>query len=307
MVERRSSVGIEEADLVSVRHPSVRVHAAQIHLVAIPVARDRIDGREHGQAVACGEQRQVVREDPPGDVDLGREVRAHGGIPRRDRGPLRGGEVIRIGQCDVGGHRSVGGRGIARGSEEDHVVDAFGGSGVVAGRVRVRDAAGRDGVGAGQLLGAGTDEALVRHAAGELLRVAAEVGGRARGHRLGADRSGDPSGVVHQDVADTLSDRARAEHQDLASIHDHLEEGPASDQAASVRVGAPLGVGAAAGRAARPQAAAARGACGHGRQRDGERGEADDPGRLQPVRQWRRSRAVARCSSASAGSRPRRM
>ena len=218
MVERGDPIGIEEAGTTPVEDVAVGVHPARVRLIAKAVVRDDVDGLVDGQTVAGGEGSQGVGEQPAVDVRRAGTRRAHGQVPRRDRRPLVGIEVVGVGEVDVRGDRAVSRSAVARRSVEDHVVEARRRGDVRAGHVAARIAATAHGLRPGELLGASRDPALRGDRGCRPLVTALEAvrAGRDRRQRLGVVVGDDPR-VVDQDVAVVDTHGARAHLEDLAS------------------------------------------------------------------------------------------
>ena len=252
MVQGGGAICVQEADLVSVRDPAVRVHAPEVDAISVSVIRDREHRREHRQAVAARKKSEVVGEHPAGDVRCRCEVGAHGRVPGRDRRSLGRVEIVRARERDIGDHCGVRVVVETIRTDEPDVVDARRRRRVVTWHVPAGHTARRDGVRPQQLLGAAGDPTLVgRCAHRRALGVAAEA--PHRGHDLVADRTRDHARVVDKDVAGALGDRAGAEHQDFAGVHEHLQQRPPDEQPSPVAARAPFGVGAVARRAAGPE------------------------------------------------------
>ena len=297
MIQRGGAIGIEEASLVAIRDPAVRVHSSQVDLVSVAVAGHGIYGREYRKAVAPREESQVVGEHAAGDVRGRDEARPHRRIPRGDGCALRSAGVVCIRQGDVSADCSVGVRDereACRPGECD-VVDPGRRRRVVARKIAARHPTGWNRVRSGELL---RPQSYLPLDAGAL-DVAAEAG---RGRDvLGADRPRHEAGIPDDDVARPLPDRTGPKVQHLARVQEHLEQGSPQQEAATVRAGAPLGVGATPGRAVGPQvlAAGGRGATGSPRKEE----EDERKRRDAAPKQGPRSPGVSAYRSGSVDSR----
>ncbi len=246
VVERAGTVGVEEAELVSVEREAVRVEATGLHPIDESVLRRYVERDVDRAPVSRRRRGQGACKHPAVDVGGRRVVGPNRHVPRRDRRELRCIEVVGPREVDVAERATVRVDTIAVRTVEDDRVNAGHRRGVVARDVAARVPAARHRLRARELQRPRSDLALGRDATRRaLVRTLEAVRSRRDGReRLGV-RIGDDAGIEHGDVRATDADGTRSEIDRLARSRVRLEQcAPADLRAArgAVEARAPFDV-----------------------------------------------------------------